>query len=91
MNFFKKLITNNTGVSSKSFFLVIVTIIGFVLLLVPAIILIIEVCVNKTIKTDLNGLAAYVAAVAGVFASAGITKSWSEKFEKSSEKKENNE
>lgn len=93
MNFFKKLITNNTGVSSKSFFLVIVTIIGFVLLLVPAIILIVEVCVNKTIKTDLNGLAAYIAAVAAIFTSAGITKSWSEKFESKEpfESKENNE
>ena len=81
MKFFRKLIQNNTGVSSKNFFLVIVTIIGCILLLVPAAILIIEVCANKTIRTDLNGLAAYIAAVAGVFASAGITKAWSEKFE----------
>lgn len=35
-----------------------------------------------TIQTDLNGLAAYIGAVAGVFASAGITKAWSEKYEK---------
>ncbi len=93
MKFFRKLITNNTGVSSKSFFLVVVTIIGFILLIVPAIVLIIEVCVNKTIQTDLNGLAAYIAAVAGVFTSAGITKAWSEKFENHEpfESTENNE
>lgn len=82
MNFLNKLISNNTGVSSKNFFLVVVTIIGLILLLVPAVILIIEVCCNHTIKTDLNGLAAYIAAVAGVFASAGITKAWSEKYER---------
>ena len=52
------------------------------MLLVPAVLLIIEVCYNHTIQTDLNGLAAYIGAVAGVFASAGITKAWSEKYER---------
>lgn len=86
MKFFRDLITNNTGVSSKSFFLVVVTIIGFILLIVPAIVLIIEVCVNKTIQTDLNGLASYIAAVAGVFTSAGITKAWGDKSSKNDNK-----
>ena len=82
MNYFMKLIQNNTGVSSKNFFLVAVTVIGLILLAVPAAILLIEVICNHTISTDLNGLAAYIGAVAGVFASAGITKAWSEKYEK---------
>nr|DAR02433.1 MAG TPA: hypothetical protein [Crassvirales sp.] len=82
MNYFNKLINNNTGVSSKNFFLVAVTIIGLILLLVPAVLLIIEICCNHTIQTDLNGLAAYIASVAGIFASAGITKAWAEKYEK---------
>ena len=82
MCYIDKLIKNNTGVSSKNFFLVTATLIGLVLLLVPAILLIIEVCYNHTIQTDLNGLAAYIGAVAGVFASAGITKAWSEKYER---------
>lgn len=82
MNYLSKLISNNTGVSSKNFFLVAVTLIGLILLLVPAVLLIIEVCYNHTIQTDLNGIAAYIGAVAGVFASAGITKAWSEKYEK---------
>ena len=91
MKFFRKLITNNTGVSSKSFFLVVVTIIGFILLIVPAIVLIIEVCVNKTIQTDLNGLAIYIAAVAGV--SASITKAWGDRGSSNNknESTENNE
>lgn len=81
MNYFNKLVHNNTGVSSKNFFLVNVTIIGLILLLVPIIILLVEVYFNHTIATDLTGLAAYIAAVAGVFTSAGVTKAWSEMYE----------
>lgn len=82
MCYIDKLIKNNTGVSSKNFFLVAVTLIGLVLLLVPAVLLIVEVIYNHTIATDLNGLAAYIGAVAAVFTSAGITKAWSEKYER---------
>lgn len=93
MKFFRDLITNNTGVSSKSFFLVIVTIIGFILLLIPAVILIVEVIANKTIQTDLNGLAAYIGAVGVIFTSAGITKAWGDRPLKNNneESTENNE
>ena len=86
MGFFKDLINKNTETSSKSFFLVVVTLVGTFLLLVPAIILIVEVCYNHTIQTDLNGLAAYIGAVAGVFASAGVTKAWSEHYERGGSK-----
>ena len=84
--FLGNLVKNNTGTSSKSFFLVIVTLIGCLLLLVPIIILVIDVICNHYIKTDLNGLASYIGAVAGVFASAGITKAWSEMAEKRRDK-----
>lgn len=83
-----RLVKANSGLSSKSFFLVSVTIIGCILLLVPAVILITEVCFNHTITTDLSGLAEYIGAVAAIFASAGITKAWSEKFEPRGEYKE---
>jgi len=76
------LIKNNTGVSSKNFFLVSVTLIGFLLLLIPAVVLTVEIICNHTIQTDLNGMAAYIGSVAGVFASAGITKAWSERYER---------
>lgn len=79
--FFKKLISNNSGLSSKSFFLVVVTVIGCLLLLVPAFTLIVEVIFTHTIATDLTGMAAYIGAVATLFATAGITKAWSEKYE----------
>ena len=85
MSFFKDLINKNTETSSKSFFLVVVTLVGTFLLLVPAIILIVEVCYNHTIQTDLNGLAAYIGAVAGVFVSAGVTKVWGSKYDNRNE------
>ena len=79
--FLLNLIKNNTGISSKNFFLVVVTIIGCILLLIPAIILLVEIFTTHTIATDLSGMAQYIGAVAGIFASAGITKAWSEKYE----------
>lgn len=90
MCYIGKLIKNNTGVSSKNFFLVIVTIIGCILLIIPAIILLIEVICNHTINTDLNGLAAYIASVAAIFTSAGITKAWSERYESIKNKENKN-
>lgn len=83
MRFITSLIRNGTGVSSKSFFLVAVTLTGLLLLSIPAVILLVEILYSHTIKTDLNGLAAYIGAVAGLFATAGITKAWSEKYERS--------
>jgi len=80
--FISDIIRNNTGVSSKNFFLVAVTLIGFVLLIIPAIVLVVEIAFNHTIQSDLNGMAAYIGSVAGLFATAGITKAWSEKYEK---------
>lgn len=80
-NFFVKLITNGSGYSSKSFFLVVVTIVGTLLLAMPIFILSIEAWYNHTIATNLSDMAAYIAAVAGVFTSVGLTKVWGEKYE----------
>lgn len=82
ITYLSNLIKNNTGISSKNFFLVSVTIVGLILLTVPVVVLIVEVFYNHTIRTDLNGLAAYIGAVAAIFTSAGITKVWSEKYER---------
>lgn len=78
---FAKLIRNNTGVSAKNFFLVIVTFIGCLLLLVPAFTLTLEAVMMHTIATDLTGFAAYIGAVGSLFATAGLTKAWSERYE----------
>lgn len=88
LNFLYNLIRNNTGVSSKNFFLVSATLTGIVLLAMPILVLSIEIIYNHTITTDLNGLAAYIASVAGIFATAGITKAWSEINERGNVKKD---
>ena len=80
-NLFSKLIQRNSGYSSKSFFLVVVTFIGTLLLAVPIFSLTIEAWYNHTITTDLTAMAAYITAVAAVFTSVGLTKVWSEKYE----------
>ena len=80
-NFFSKLVQQNSGYSSKSFFLVVVTFIGTLLLTVPIFSLTIEAWYNHTITTDLTAMAAYITAVAAVFTSVGLTKVWSEKYE----------
>ena len=82
MWFLTKLVKNNTGVSSKNFFLVAVTIIGCLLLLVPVFALTIEALFMHTIATDLTGMAAYIGAVSAVLASGGFTKVVSEKYER---------
>lgn len=79
--YLKKLVESNSGISSKSFFLVAVTLIGCGLLVIVGVVLLVEVIRNGTIRTDLNGLAAFVGSIAGLFATAGITKAWSEKKE----------
>ena len=80
-NFFSKLVQQNSGYSSKSFFLVVVTFIGTLLLAVPIFSHAIEAWYNHTITTDLTAMAAYITAVAAVFTSVGLTKVWSEKYE----------
>lgn len=75
--YLKELIKNGSGHSSKSFF----TLMGCFLLLIVGFILVYEVIVNKSIKTDLMGLSAFVGAITALFASAGVTKCLSEKNE----------
>lgn len=75
------LVRNNTGVSSKNFFLVCVTIAGCVLLLVPVFVVIVRIVHNPEIEVEWSGIATYIAAVAGIFASGGFSKALSERYE----------
>lgn len=76
-SFFSKLFDmDDNSVSITSVFLIITTVIGLILLLVPAIILLVEVYYNHTVATDLSGMASYIGAVAALFATGGITKAW---------------
>lgn len=79
--FIKNLLTSNSGISSKAFFLVATTLAGCVILLAVAFVLVFEVVKSGTIRTDLGGLAAFIGAVAGLFATAGATKAFGERNE----------
>lgn len=81
VKYLKLLIQVNGGHSSKAFFLVSVTLIGFLILLVVCFILVWEVVAYGTIKTDLMGLSAFVGSVASLFVTAGITKTIGERGE----------
>lgn len=72
-NYMNKLIKTNNNYSVTGFFLIITIIVGSLLLIVPIVSLIIEVWYNHTIHTDLNGMASYITAVAGIFGSGGFT------------------
>jgi hypothetical protein len=80
--FIGDLIRTNSGTSSKAFFLVAVTTVGCFLLLACGFVLVFEVIRTGTIHTNLNGLAAFVGAIAGLFATAGATKAFGERNEK---------
>lgn len=79
MRYLKSLIRNDTGDSSKSFFLVSVTIAGCGLLAACGIALLYDILRDGTMDMDLAALAALVGAVTTVFASAGVTKAMSER------------
>lgn len=77
-NLFHKLIANNSGYSVKNFFVLATTLLAILLLIPIPIILLIEGWYNHTIASDFGGMAAYITSIAGLMASAGITKAWSE-------------
>ena len=77
-SFFMKLISSNTGVSSKNFFLVCTTIIGMILLGVLIAGMIVDIIFQHTITISMAEAAGFIGAVASLFASAGLTKAGSE-------------
>ncbi len=79
---FSNLINNNTGVSSKNFFLIIVTIIGTVLLCVVIAAIITDLVNNGTVTMSWSDMGLFVGSVSSMFCAVGITKAWSEKYER---------
>ena len=75
-NYMNKLIKDDNNVSVGNFFLVMTTIVGLLLLLIPLFTLTIEAWFNHTITTDLNGMAAYIIAVCSIFTVGGLTHGW---------------
>ena len=72
-NYVNKLIKSDNKVSVGNFFLVMTTIVGLLLLLVPLFALVIEAWFNHTITTDLSGMASYIVAVCSIFTVGGLT------------------
>ena len=70
-------VRTNTGVSSLNFYLIMTTLVGICLLMLVIFAITWEVIHNDTVQSDINGWAAFVGAVATLFASAGIAKGWS--------------
>lgn len=77
IGFWGKLVRNNTGVSALNWFLIMSTLVGLALLVVVMFCMIWEVVNNNTIRSDISGWAAFIAAVATFIAPAGLAKGWS--------------
>ena len=60
------------------FFLVAATIVGIFLLIVPIIGILVDVWFNHTVTVNLEGMAQYIIAVAGIFGAAGLTNAWTD-------------
>ena len=77
-NFFKKLIKEDNNVSALNFFLIATLAVGVMLLFVPVIGMIVDIWFNHTMTINLSDMAMYIGAVAGIFASGGLTSAWTE-------------
>ena len=79
---FTNLINNNTGVSSKNFFLIAITLIGAFLLIMLIISIIVDLIHNGKVTMSWADMGMFVGSVSTMFCTAGITKAWSEKYER---------
>ena len=81
MGYWKDLLRSNTGVSSKTFVMVLAAIAGVFTLGVVVFILIVDLFTDKQIKTDLFGIAAVITAIATLIGASIYGKVSSEKYE----------
>lgn len=77
-SFVRKLIDDDTNVSAGNFFLVVMTIVGVIMLIVPIGGLVVDLCFNHTITINLSDMASYILAVTGIFGVAGLSNAWVE-------------
>lgn len=77
-NYFQKLVKENNNVSALNFFLMATLAVGVILLFVPIIGMLVDIWFNHTMTINLSDMALYVGAVAGIFASGGLTSAWTE-------------
>lgn len=70
----KQLIDEDSPMSSMSFFLIVIVIVGSIMLLVIAFCMIWEVLKTSQVQADLSGYANIIYAIATLFGAGGITK-----------------
>jgi hypothetical protein len=77
-NYFAKLVKENNNVSALNFFLLATLGVGIILLIVPIVGMLVDIFYNHTMTINLSDMALYIGAVAGIFASGGLTSAWTE-------------
>jgi Na+/H+-translocating membrane pyrophosphatase len=77
-NYFQKLVKEDNNVSALNFFLIATLAVGVILLFVPIIGMLVDIWFNHTMTINLSDMALYIGAVAGIFASGGLTSAWTE-------------
>ena len=76
--FWTNLVKDDNNFSTVNFFLIAAVIVGIIMLIVPMIGLCVDIYWNHTITVNMDALAAYIIAVAGVWGAAGLTNAWTE-------------
>lgn len=77
-NYFQKLVKEDNNVSALNFFLMATLAVGVILLFIPTIGMLVDIWFNHTMTINLSDMAMYIGAVAGIFASGGLTSAWTE-------------
>ena len=76
--FWTKLVKEDTNVSVMNFFLMCTLAVGIILLIVPIVGMIVDIIYNHTMTINMSDLGSYIMAVAGIFASGGLSSAWTE-------------
>lgn len=74
IDYIRKAVESNTGISSLSLIMVAVGIMSIAVLIVVCVCMLVEVFTTHTITASLDGYAAIIASVAGLITSIGIPK-----------------
>lgn len=76
--FWTKLVKEDTNVSVMNFFLMATLGVGVLLLFIPVVAMVVDLCYNHTLTINMSDLGMYIGAVAGIFAAGGLSSAWTE-------------
>ena len=91
VRYVKSLIATDTGNSSKSFTLIMSSIVSFITGLVISFSIVYDVVTNGYIKTDLEQVGIFMLCVGGFMVGSGVPKIFGDKYEEKSNKSNENE